>query len=1209
MIMNKRFSTLLATALVAGGLSAVNASPVDLSAKKYYHLKEATSNKYVGLSDETVKADSLCLYDPAVLTVKQVDQLLWSVSEKRVATANGGVVYQYEFTNKYTGEKLSMDPSRANHNLDATTAMGVRPGSVKVWSQSDQLTQTETNFNLTYTVKADKAAKDSVLWLAIGDNTIKLMSAVGSGVTATSPANFQLVSPDPVALDATALAAVMSSEGFKLNFKTNATSDAYENPFTKYTLKAVAATEINGTHPIHALLNPDPSFGTARDAALEKMNTAKTTVEAAILLLDQRLKSFINGAPYNTGGGAEVTFGTANTDNGYTTENATADKEALDALKASGSAYVLLGTGDQGEIDAVTTLAAAVKTQADGTVPETELDAYTAAVAKIATITADAATLTTTGNCLSLGALFAGFEVETSFDAFDNAIWAWNPTSTTDNLTTANPTNFVGSTQYSAAASALNALFDAALATADATTAKEYTTAVGKTTCTRGATTSTISNAVYLEAVGQKSSDADAVRPQMYVVADTVRLTPTQDYVRFSVDTLAYASYGTTNTGNAAAKGRNSLLPYAFKFTKYVDNVNGDSLAIETWAPKAPYNDQLWREVYFNDFAIIDQAAVVGYRKSQNQIQITPILKNSSDYYPNNVANFTTVISFNMGDAKTDLDTKAYYFIISKNNADKVDASKLNANRDKAFYTTTAFGDSSVLVSRSQWTVEQEVAGTNNYVFMNRETGVTLGGKLFTVDADNNIYAMGSDTIQLAVVALPEGEAGKYVGYKHITDFNQVNTKYALQVKSFLSGDAAGYMVMKKDSSLAFVKGEIEDAQMVKMTQESIEAMADDSSRIASYSLMADEKYYLVKNTSDQLVFTTVKPAAATVFALRATKNEGQYEVLVGAVAAKKFTPANQLTVDQNGNVSLVATTATNAYVFDMVEEPSPASLITLPKHVTIKTSTGDNFAMDAKNNGVAVREGDLKAAYAESDFVFWLDTAKYEDQAVPSYYLTKGVAATEGVEASRLFMYNAKDSAAVAALKDKYTAYSTTRFVFREAKTYGADSLIVMNYDSKLKEMAPDTVTIDSKAGVGKGANKTTLLKGINNFRFEFVQAKDEAEGVYNVKNVASSDYVRNLNGVLVVSSAAEGVKVTVENTSAPTSNEAINASEVAVIAGEGQVTIANAAGKKVVISNILGQVVANTVLTSDNAVIAAPQGVVVVAVEGGEAVKAIVK
>ncbi len=74
-------------------------------------------------------------------------------------------------------------------------------------------------------------------------------------------------------------------------------------------------------------------------------------------------------------------------------------------------------------------------------------------------------------------------------------------------------------------------------------------------------------------------------------------------------------------------------------------------------------------------------------------------------------------------------------------------------------------------------------------------------------------------------------------------------------------------------------------------------------------------------------------------------------------------------------------------------------------------------------------------------------------------------------------------------------------------------------------------------------------------------------------------------------------------------TDNETIAASEVTVIAGEGNVTIAGAAGKKVVITNILGQTVANTVIASDNATIAAPQGVVVVAVEGEEAVKAIVK
>ena len=74
-------------------------------------------------------------------------------------------------------------------------------------------------------------------------------------------------------------------------------------------------------------------------------------------------------------------------------------------------------------------------------------------------------------------------------------------------------------------------------------------------------------------------------------------------------------------------------------------------------------------------------------------------------------------------------------------------------------------------------------------------------------------------------------------------------------------------------------------------------------------------------------------------------------------------------------------------------------------------------------------------------------------------------------------------------------------------------------------------------------------------------------------------------------------------------TANDEINVSGVTVIAGNGQVTIMGAAGKQVVVSNILGKVVANQIITSDNATIAVPAGIVAVAVEGEVAVKAIVK
>ena len=74
-------------------------------------------------------------------------------------------------------------------------------------------------------------------------------------------------------------------------------------------------------------------------------------------------------------------------------------------------------------------------------------------------------------------------------------------------------------------------------------------------------------------------------------------------------------------------------------------------------------------------------------------------------------------------------------------------------------------------------------------------------------------------------------------------------------------------------------------------------------------------------------------------------------------------------------------------------------------------------------------------------------------------------------------------------------------------------------------------------------------------------------------------------------------------------TANEAISASDVTVAATAGAVIVKGAAGKSVVITNILGQTLATAVLASDNATIAVPAGIAVVAVEGEEAAKVVVK
>ena len=110
---------------------------------------------------------------------------------------------------------------------------------------------------------------------------------------------------------------------------------------------------------------------------------------------------------------------------------------------------------------------------------------------------------------------------------------------------------------------------------------------------------------------------------------------------------------------------------------------------------------------------------------------------------------------------------------------------------------------------------------------------------------------------------------------------------------------------------------------------------------------------------------------------------------------------------------------------------------------------------------------------------------------------------------------------------------------------------------------------------------------------------------------DVSNNGYLKNINGVVVVAKgyeAGDKFDLAAEHSN-PVANEGINASGVSVIATEGAVIIKGAEGKKVTISNVLGQTIANTVVASSEATISAPQGVVVVAVEGEAAVKAIVK
>ena len=198
-------------------------------------------------------------------------------------------------------------------------------------------------------------------------------------------------------------------------------------------------------------------------------------------------------------------------------------------------------------------------------------------------------------------------------------------------------------------------------------------------------------------------------------------------------------------------------------------------------------------------------------------------------------------------------------------------------------------------------------------------------------------------------------------------------------------------------------------------------------------------------------------------------------------------------------------------------------------------------------------------------------------------------------------YLVTLADSVANAANKTEETKFTYenrkyTRLAFVDGIHRGDSLIILSSKFTGTKNAANDTIDL----------SKNAFVEGAWQFR---LTGNEGAE--FYIEGAKNNSFIRLINGVAVLTDdITDAERFNINKTDkTPVSNEGITAAEVSVIAGNGIVTIKGAAGKKVVITNVLGQTIANTVLSSDNATISAPAGIVVVAVEGEAAVKAIVK
>ena len=201
----------------------------------------------------------------------------------------------------------------------------------------------------------------------------------------------------------------------------------------------------------------------------------------------------------------------------------------------------------------------------------------------------------------------------------------------------------------------------------------------------------------------------------------------------------------------------------------------------------------------------------------------------------------------------------------------------------------------------------------------------------------------------------------------------------------------------------------------------------------------------------------------------------------------------------------------------------------------------------------------------------------------------------TKGLVSGR-FLVSLADTAAVWADANKHKAgnpylnsENLPKLGFVQATHYN-DTLAI----TREKPTAADSLYL--------GDNKFNVAK----FAFKYVDTESKSFLIET-----KGGFLKWMNGYVVVvlnEKDADIFNMNEDEDRNPTANEAIEAAGVQVIAGKGTVTVQGAAGKVITVADILGRTIANQVAASDNVTIAAPAGVVVVAVEG-EATKVVVK
>ena len=566
-------------------------------------------------------------------------------------------------------------------------------------------------------------------------------------------------------------------------------------------------------------------------------------------------------------------------------------------------------------------------------------------------------------------------------------------------------------------------------------------------------------------------------------------------------------------------------------------------------------------------------------------------------------------------------------------------ASKVGKLADGSYHsiTTAGYANSAEAVSKLEGkylTIENGVTGATMYVGKDADDNVILTEdqaqaiefrvKDLEHDYTSHSGLAGVDTLQHYTTYYGYDENGELstnvkdtVRFQHFRLFEHFSEKYLVydvdDHKFILSGLEAPENV--HDDFNMVVEGD--NGNNPVFSTFVLKEKADGNYNIVSYY---DIDYPTCSNDHQTVTGNFKTNYIETNLYYRYNGSNSQYDILGGSL--KMEGNVGKATVDNTANIY----THTNEDRIGLVDIATPEYMTVTGAIDTAKISLQRQpnfFLYEHNENGTNFLGMEHVADVEDMKAALLVDTAYVRNNTYkPQYLLAVGAHHVEPVYDSHpdqtiphllhadstygRFLVNMVDSAIVYGLDKKSNPYIHEQ----------------LNGNNYYRLAFIDGIHTGDKLILNTEGAKTTIDLSNNNdkvctFAFRYVDEDREGVKIETLYGVESDGtpirgWLKYQNNVPVVTNDYEDAHVfLVDNTTteAPTANETITAEgAVSVVATDGAVVIKGAEGKNVVIATILGKVVANETVNSDNETIAVPAGIAVVSVDG-ESFKVVVK